>query len=679
MKSKLLLIILIQLSLTAFPQKELENNFLIELLETNIEANEDNADFNTLLEHYQDLYKHPININKANQDLLVSSGLFTLQQAQDLVNYRIQYGQFIDKEEIRTLSTINPKEANFIVHFISISTTESAKDLYKNGDHLLLSRYTRIIENQKGYENGNFKGSPDKTYFRYRYSISGSSSVGFTLEKDAGEQFSLIENKKTAGFDYLSYHVYIKPRYGKYTVALGDYSLQFGQGLHIWNGYALGKSAYPMNVPKYSAEIRPYTSVNENRYLRGGAVKYGEKISLTLFASQKSIDANLSDSGTFSSIQISGLHRTENELADKNSVKETLIGTRLSYRGERFKFGLVNTQNMLSLPLVKDNQAYNQFHYTGDQYYTTSFDYNYFTNKVEFFGETSVQWQSDIATINGLKFNYSPQTKFIFSHRYYGKSYFSLYPNAFSEGTNPNNEQAIYFGTELNFNSHWSALAYTDFYNFPWLKSGIDAPSKGRDYLAQLNYISSQSSSMYFRIKFESKEENVSTSAIEVARPTAYISPKETLRLRYHLNTTLNKRFSLRNRVEYVRVWQSTGINNSIPITEDGFLIFQDIALKTFHYKLTITARYALFDTKSFNTGIYAYESDVRYSFSVPAYYYVGTRYYIMLNYKLSKNTDLWIRYARFNYLDRETNGSGDNEIASNHKSEIKIQLSIQL
>ena len=86
-----------------------------------------------------------------------------------------------------------------------------------------------------------------------------------------------------------------------------------------------------------------------------------------------------------------------------------------------------------------------------------------------------------------------------------------------------------------------------------------------------------------------------------------------------------------------------------------------------------------MFDTKSFNTGIYAYESDVRYSFSVPAYYYVGTRYYIMLNYKLSKNTDLWIRYARFNYLDRETNGSGDNEIASNHKSEIKIQLSIQL
>lgn len=83
MKRNTLLFIFIILSLSAFSQKVLENNFLIELIETNVEASEENSDYNTLLEHYQDMYLHPIDINKANHEMLVSSGLFDLQEAQE--------------------------------------------------------------------------------------------------------------------------------------------------------------------------------------------------------------------------------------------------------------------------------------------------------------------------------------------------------------------------------------------------------------------------------------------------------------------------------------------------------------------------------------------------------------------------------------------------------------------
>lgn len=680
MKRNTLLFIFIILSLSAFSQKVLENNFLIELIETNVEASEENSDYNTLLEHYQDMYLHPIDINKANHEVLVSSGLFDLQEAQELIAYREVYGDFVDPQEIRTLETITPHEADFIRHFITISSSHSSKELYQNGNHMLLSRYTRILETQKGYVDGSFEGNPDKHYLRYRYSLSGSSSAGFTLEKDAGELYDFSKNKKSVGFDYLSYHVFVKPRYGKYALTLGDYSLQFGQGLHLWSGYALGKSAYPMNVEKYSAEIRPYTSVNESRYLRGAAVKYGDKLNITLFASHKSVDASLSDSGTFSSIQITGLHRTQNEIEDKNAVKETLLGYRIAYRAERFKAGFVMTQNSFSIPQIKDNQPYNRFHFKGDQFYNTSIDYNYFTNTTAFFGETALHSNRDIAMINGLKHRFSPYTTFIIAHRYYGKSYYALYPNPFAEGSKPANEQGVYFGTAIHFNGQWSAQLYADYYDFPWLRFGVDAPSKGRDYLAQLNYTASETSTMYVRVKLENKEENVSTTISEATnRATALITPKETFRLRYHLNTTLNKRFSSRSRVEYVKTTQRNTLNTSSPHREDGFLVFQDVAIKTLRYRLTLTARYALFDTESFNSSIYAYESDVRYSFSVPAYFYVGTRYYLMAKYKLTKAIDLWIRYARFNYLDRATNGSGDNEISGNSKSEVKFQLSVQL
>ncbi len=680
MKSKALLFILTLFFLCAYAQKELENNFLIELIETNVEASEEYSDYNTLLEHYEDLYQHPININKANQELLVSSGLFDLQEAQELIEYRKVYGDFVDREEIRTLETISSDKASFIIHFITTSSSHSAKELYQNGNHLLLSRYTRILENQKGYLNKNFKGNPDKHYLRYRYSLSGSSSAGITLEKDAGEIYSFATNKKSLGFDFLSYHLFVKPRYGKYTLALGDYSLQFGQGLHLWSGFALSKSAYAMNIAKYSAEIRPFSSVNEARYLRGGAVKYGDKLSVTLFASHKSVDANLSDSGTFSSIQITGLHRTQNEIDDKNAIKETILGYRVAYRAERFKVGLVTTHNSFSLPQVKDDQPYNQFHFKGSQFYNSSIDYNYFTNKTSFFGETALHSSRDIAVINGLTHSFSPYTKFIIAHRYYGKSYYTLYSTPFGEGTKPSNEQGIYFGSELNFNTNWSAQLYADHYSFPWLRFGVDAPSKGTDYLAQLNYNTSPVTTMYVRVKLENKEENTSSSTSESAnRATALITPKETFRIRYHLNTALNKRVSLRSRVEYVKISQPLSSNISSSYHEDGFLALQDISLKTLHYRLTLTARYALFDTQSFNSSIYAYESDVRYSFSVPAYFYIGTRYYLMVKYRLSKAIDLWVRYARFNYLDRKTNGSGNNEIAGNSKSEIKFQLSLQL
>ena len=74
-------------------------------------------------------------------------------------------------------------------------------------------------------------------------------------------------------------------------------------------------------------------------------------------------------------------------------------------------------------------------------------------------------------------------------------------------------------------------------------------------------------------------------------------------------------------------------------------------------------------------TWSYAYENDVQYSFSIPAYYYQGSRVYATVCYKVLKNLDAWIRVARTIYDNRYTVGSGLDEIASNHKTELKLQL----
>ena len=63
------------------------------------------------------------------------------------------------------------------------------------------------------------------------------------------------------------------------------------------------------------------------------------------------------------------------------------------------------------------------------------------------------------------------------------------------------------------------------------------------------------------------------------------------------------------------------------------------------------------------------------YSFSIPAFYDKGFRYYLNINYDINKKIALWARWAQTIYKNRESVGSGLDEISENQKSEMKIQL----
>ena len=85
--------------------------------------------------------------------------------------------------------------------------------------------------------------------------------------------------------------------------------------------------------------------------------------------------------------------------------------------------------------------------------------------------------------------------------------------------------------------------------------------------------------------------------------------------------------------------------------------------------------RLMYFETDDYNSRLYAYENDVLYSFSIPVFYDKGYRYYVNLNYDLGKKLTLWARWAQFIYTERETVGSGLDEIPKNRRSEVKLQL----
>jgi hypothetical protein len=65
--------------------------------------------------------------------------------------------------------------------------------------------------------------------------------------------------------------------------------------------------------------------------------------------------------------------------------------------------------------------------------------------------------------------------------------------------------------------------------------------------------------------------------------------------------------------------------------------------------------------------------------FSNPAYYEQGSRIYGMIQYKLTKQSTLWIRYCGFYFTNLNQIGSGSELIEGATKQELLVQFRLRL
>jgi hypothetical protein len=108
-------------------------------------------------------------------------------------------------------------------------------------------------------------------------------------------------------------------------------------------------------------------------------------------------------------------------------------------------------------------------------------------------------------------------------------------------------------------------------------------------------------------------------------------------------------------------------------------LFSQDLIFKPKSSPFDLSLRFALFDTDSYDTRIYTFESNALYVFAVPAYYYQGSRAYVLLRYSFWRSCDLWIKYGVFLYENRSSISSGAEQITGDRKSDLLIQLRISI
>lgn len=649
-------------------------------LENLTDADQAETEDDSYLQQLEHFIKNPLNLNVANINELKELRILTDLQIANLISYRSLFGKFISVYELQAVPSWDVITIRKLLPFITINSALSKNDLmtrFTDGNHVLLFRFAQQLEKSKGYDKTitgtRYLGSPQRLFFRYRYTYKNLLQFGLVADKDAGESFYTGSQKR--GFDFYSFHLFIKKTGIIQDMALGDFTVNMGQGLIQWQSLAFKKSADITGIKRQSAVLKPYSSAGEYNFNRGiGITLKKRNMEITSFGSVRRLSANrVIDTNNFathvSSFQISGNHRTASEIADRNSLRQISFGSVARYTGKQWHIALNVIHYTFSLPLQKEDEVYNLFSINGTTWYNVSIDYSYTYKNFHFFGEAAADKNKSKAYLNGLLVSVDPKVDLSLVQRIMAKNYQSVNANAFTENNYPSNENGIYAGITIRPVAGWRIDMYGDIYKFPWLKFRVDAPGYGRDFLAQLTYAPNKQVEIYTRFRNENKQAN-QTGNISV---TNYLVPVCRKNWRMQVNYKVNAPVTLRNRIELV--WFNENGNEP----EKGFLTYFDFLYKPALKRYSGIARLQYFETDAYNSRLYAYENDVLYGYSIPVFYDKGYRYYIIWNYDLTKKLSVWMRWAQTIYRNKASIGSGPDEIDGNRKTEIKFQARLIL
>lgn len=647
-------------------------------LENQTDTDQGETEDDSYLQELEYFRKNPLNINVAGAEELKQLRILTDLQIANLISYRNLFGKLISIYELQAVPSWDVATVKKLVPFISVATPVSLSDeagkRFREGEHSLLLRVSQVLEKSKGFNSNTtgatYPGSPQRIFLRYRYTYKNLLQFGFAGDKDAGEQF--FKGAQRKGFDFYSFHLFARKIGIIQALAVGDFTVNMGQGLIQWQGLAFKKSVDVMGIKRQSATLRPYSSAGEFYFHRGTGITVQKgKVEATAFISVRKLSANfvsdtVSNEDFISSFLTSGYHRTESENADRNNLTQTTAGSTVLYRGNKWHAGVNGIYYHFSLPVQKRDEPYNLYAISGKNWYNISIDYSYTYRNLHFFGEAATDKNLNKAFINGLLLSVDPKVDLSLLHRVISKAYQAINGNAFTENTYPTNETGLYAGITIRPAVGWRVDAYADFFRFPWLKYLVDAPgSNGRDFLTQLTYTPNKQAEIYTRFRNETKQSNQPDN-VTVTNYLVTI-PKQSWRtqLSYRVSAAL----TMRNRIELLW-YDRNGLNK-----ENGFLTFFDIMYKPLLKPFSGILRLQYFETDDYNSRIYAYENDVLYSYSIPAFFNKGFRYYLTLNCDLNSKVSFWLRWSQTIYQNRTTNGSGLDEIAGKKKSDLKLQI----
>ena len=673
------IILFIVLSSTGHVYAQTDVDILVERL-TELAAEDlgEDFDFSDLADRFYFYQQHPIDLNRTDGRELNELQFVPQLFIDNLLEHRRRSGEFVAIQELQAIDGLDSSLLRLLLPYVTVRSTSSLSgvgvgELLQGGENDLMVRYGRTVQQRRGYaikdtSRSRYLGSPDQVFVRYRYRYGNDLQVALNMKKDAGESF--FSGAQRYGFDFYSGSVYLRNRGRFKDIVIGDYALQFGQGLALWNGLGFGKGAAVQGIAKQATGLRPYTSSNELLFLRGGAATVAVgSLAVTPFFSWRRLDGSVSegDDGqtTTGSLGQTGLHRTPTEAANRGAVQQWVSGANVAYQRARFRAGVLTYYTRFDTAIEPQPLLRNRYAFRGDSHWNSSFYYSHSWRGIYFFGEAAHNYGGGFAVTQGLVATLHHHLSLALHYRNYQRNYHSFFSQGIAAGSGVANEHGFYAGLTYHPSRKVEWTMYVDAFRFPWLRYRVDMPSQGIDMLTQFTYTWYKRAHVSVRYRYRQWQEN---TAID-QQPHRLVANVLRQQARISGQYMLSDRWTMRSRLELSH-YRKEG-----EATELGLMAYHDVIYKPLNGRLSGNMRLAVFGTPGYNSRMYAYENDVLYGYSFPVYHNNGIRAYVNARCRIGRRIDLWLRYATFIYRGIDEVGSGLDVIAGNRRSDVKMQL----
>lgn len=633
----------------------------------------------------------PVNVNSDQASIMAEYGLISEYQWNRLREYRLMYGDLLSIYELKNIAGWDLQTAQRVEPYLATAGQSDVITYYslpsKPVQQELVFRASVSPQIRIGYEKimvgdtlsqSHYSGSPFRLGLRYDLLVGRSIQFGIRSEKDAGEPY-LVKNEffngSYHGPDYLSAFLQFNFKGPIKTLLLGDFRLVFGYGLNYSGGNRMFGNRDGLTQP--SNRLHPNTSMSESGYLRGIAAHFRKgRFSLTGFASRINFDGTSMETDSitgnalsFSAINISGLHRTQNELEHRKKLSEEVFGGTISFGNNWMKAGVICYFNHFDQLVKARTDPYAIYDFHGTSNLIAGMTLSALLKGIRVISEFSISKNGGFALIAGSETVPCKGVNISMIFRYYDLQYQNMHGTGYSSSGNNNNETG--FQTIFRFETPWWWIIrlVSDASGSRWVSYQLNAPSS--EWYAMLSAEKAWRDKGTLFISARYREKTVADAQL-----TKWIvHPGTESRISFRLEGRLraSKSFTLKSRVEWNTV-MFPGMRG-----EQGFLIFQDISYTPERIPLHFWVRIGLFESDSYESRLYAQENDVMYDFSSFQHYGKGLRNVWMIRYSPWKWLDCWMRLASVIYSDRAYTGSDWDRAEGNRLDEVEVQVRMKL
>ena len=620
----------------------------------------------TMIEDLYYLLENPCNLNIATDYQLSLIGLDAVQ-IRNLKLYIKNSGQMFSIHELPVINGFTDQIIEQIKPFICAYPVVKQPSLrldsiFTKAKHEFRVQYREIMEKSHGYtrDEKGYEGDKFATNFRYYLNYFDRMSFSLIADKDAGEPF--FNSLQPYGYDSYSIQLTLKKLGVIEQLTLGDYRLNFGEGLAIGQFFDLGHFNNNAQTKRKTIGIQPHRSVTEYGYNRGLATQIRiKKLDLYLFGSYNKIDYS-------GSVLTTGYHRTLSEISRKDSNSEGLFGLHMNYMLKNLEIGGTWFGYCYKYPISHQTSAYQNDYFTGYNNNITSLSANYRRRNILLFSEIAMSKNQALASILGIEINFEYKTNLSISYRDYGKAFQNFYSSAIGIQSNNANERGIYTAFTHRLNKHWHYYLGADVFYFPNISYRASESVTGYKAKAELAFEPNEQHllSLYYKLNNRPYNETHDDGSI-------YPENNILNQMQFKYDLRLWDWLTLTVRLGY-------GFTNTYKSdTLSGFFSLIDATYAHHTGKLKANIRYAVFDTDNYDNRFSVYEHNLPLNFSTSALYDKGQRTYFNLTWKASRHISLSARYAITIYREKQEIGSGNDKIEGSKRQDVGLQLHIKI